>query len=475
MQVMEVTSLALGTTFPEPLFHKTGRKLLAARTTLTQTHVDALLRSGITTVYLATSAAEVLQHAEAKLNTVPVADLTVGMTAEADLMTPDGVVIIQLNEQVEEHHIAALRDSNITFLFAKPPADIEEVRKHLEEMARVATGKLDGLIRRGEYMRIPEARDPFIKEISTTAADVLNLNAVQLMRRRLSARLQPLYGQLETGRSPSHEPLEEIAKDLIDLMRTQPHQVSQLAMMTARREDYLPDHAVSVAVLSLAIATHMQLSKDMVQQVILGALIFDVGMLMVPKRIRQSSGTLTDADRQRVRTHPIFSVTMMEQITGLTPIPRLIGYQHHERLNGSGYPQATMQNSVSDFARIIAVADVFAASTNPRIYKSAKLPYNAMEELVFMAHKGQLDTRAVKAMLTAIGLFPVGSFVALSNGDSAQIIGANPTRIDRPLIRILQAGEPSGPSVDLVDPKYAHIKVTKAIPMPTLSAEKQSA
>ena len=474
MQILDVPSLKLGSSFAEPLFHKSGRKLLAARTTLTQAHVEALLRSGINQVYLASSTAEVLEHAKAQFNTVPVSDLAVGMTAEADLMTPDGVVIIQLNEQVEDHHIAALRDSGITCLYAKPAADMDAVRRHLEEMARVVTGRLDGLIRRGEYLRVPEARDPFLREVHTEPHDVLNINAVQLMRRRLSARLQPLYGLLETGRSPDHVLLEEIARDLLDLMRTEPRQVSQLAMMTARREDYLPDHAISVSVLSMAIGAHMGLAKEMVQEVILGALLFDVGMLMVPKRIRQSTGGLTDSDRQRVRGHPVYSVTIMEQITGLSPIPRLIGYQHHERLNGSGYPGGHQVDNVSEFARIIAVADVFAASTNPRSYKSAKLPYNAMEEVVIMAHKGLLDTRVVKALLTAIGLFPVGSYVALSNGDVAQVVGANAVRIDRPLVRIY-SGDAPGPTVDLVDAKYAHLKIVKAIPTPTLIGEKMPA
>jgi HD-GYP domain-containing protein (c-di-GMP phosphodiesterase class II) len=474
MQILEVASLKLGAAFPEPLFHKTGRKLLAARTTLTQLHVDALLRSGITLVYEATSAAEVLEHVNARLNTVNVADLAVGMTAEADLMTPDGVVMIQLNEQVEEHHIAALRDSGIVYLFAKPPADVDEVRKSLEDMARVVTNRLEGLIRRGEYLQAPESRDPFLKEVGSGAGDVLNLNGVHLMRRRLSARLQPLYGMLETGRSPAHEPLEEIARDLMDLMKSEPRQFSQLAMMTPRKEDYLPDHAISVAVLSMAIAAHLQLAKDMITQVILGALLFDVGMLMVPKRIRQSSGTLTDADRQRVRAHPIYSVTMMEQIPGITPIPRLMGYQHHERLSGGGYPVGAPVANVSDFARIVAVADVFAASTNPRSYKSAKLPYNAMEELVIMAHKGLLDTRVVKALLSAIGLFPVGSFVALSNGDTAQVVGANAARIDRPVLRLMAGGEEGGPVMDLLDEKYGGYRIVKAIPTPTLAGEKQA-
>ena len=212
----------------------------------------------------------------------------------------------------------------------------------------------------------------------------------------------------------------------------------------------------------------MNLSLAYVREVIMGALLFDVGMLMIPKRVRGGSGALIESDRERIQQHPIYSLTMMEQIPGLSPIPRMMGYQHHERLNGTGYPQHTQGPSISEFARIISVADIFAASTNPRSYKSSKLPYAAMEELVHLAHRALLDVRAVKALLSAIGLFPIGSYILLSNNMNAEVIGANENRIDRPLVTPLNpAGLPSGTLVDLSDPQYSHIKIVKAIPAPT--------
>jgi HD-GYP domain-containing protein (c-di-GMP phosphodiesterase class II) len=469
MQIFDVANLKPGKSFPEPLFHNSGRKLLSANTQVTQMHIDALARSGIRQVFMAESARAVLDFANTPASLVPVASLSLGTNVENDLLTPDGVVIIQQNEQVEDHHLAACRDSGIEFLIARPAADIESIRTTLHDLSRVLVTQIDALIKRGEFIRAPESRNPFLASItSTVSSETLNIGSIQLLRRRLSSRLQPIYGMLETGKQPAFNVLTEIAEDLLDLMRSEPRQFSQLALMTARRDDFLPDHAVSVAVLSMAIAAHMNLPLDMVKEVILGALLFDVGMLAVPKRIRASSGALSDADKQRVRQHPVFSLSMMEQVPGLTPIPRLMGYQHHERLKGQGYPAGVAGPAISDFARIVSVADVFAASINPRPYKTAKLPYNAMEELIHMAHKGLVDPRIVKAFLAAIGLFPVGSYVLLSNNLQAQVVGANPARIDRPLIRPL-GPDPTAelPLVDLADPRYHHLKVTKAIPAPT--------
>jgi HD-GYP domain-containing protein (c-di-GMP phosphodiesterase class II) len=475
MQIYDVSNLKIGGTYPQPLFHISGRKLLSASMQLTQQHVDALVRSGITQVFMADNARAVLDFAQTPANIIPVSSLVVGSTMESDLLTPDGVVIIQQNEQVEDHHIAALKDSGIDFLMSRPAADVEAIRSTLNDLARVVIGRLDSLIRRGEYLRAPEARDPFLGTINySPTVEILNINAVQLLRRRLSSRLQPVYGMLETGKQPNHQVLLDITQDLLGLMRSEPRQFAQLALMTAKRDDYLPDHAISVAVLSMAIAAHMNLSLEMVKEVIMGALLFDVGMLVVPKRIRSSSGVLSDADRQRVQQHPIYSLTMMEQIPGLSPIPRMMGYQHHERLNGKGYPAQCMSGGISEFARIVSVADVFAATTNPRAYKSQKLPYGAMEELVHMAHKGLLEPRVIKALLAAIGLFPVGSYVLLSNNMTAQVVGANATKIDRPLIRpIVPGGNPNAAGlVDLANLQYNHIKIIRAVPAPTVGDAK---
>jgi len=467
MQILDVAHLQPGKTFQHPLFHTTGRKLLAANTQLTRDHISALLRSGVEKVFMAESARDVLEFGEGPVKLLAVADLILGHTAETDLLTPDGAIIVQQNEQIEEHHIAALKDSGIDYVIVRPPADIEGLRATLHDLSRLVVGRVESQIRRGEYLRAPEAVSPLLDSIPrNSASNMLNLASVQVMRRRLSSRLQPVFGQLETGKSPNFQTLIDVADDLIDLMRTEPRQFSQLALMTARREDYLPDHALSVSVLSMAIATHMKLAHDLVREVIVGALLFDVGMLLVPKRIRTGSATLSELDRRRVHEHPIYSLTMMEQIPGLSPVPRIMGYQHHERLNGKGYPAAAAGELISEFSRVVSVADIYAATTNPRAYKSQKLPYNAVEELVHMAHKGFLDARVIKAFLAAIVLFPVGSWVLLSNNTQAQVVGANATRIDRPLVRPMLGASLGDSMVDLSLPEYGHIKITRAVPVP---------
>lgn len=468
MQILDVTTLTPGTVFLEPLFHASGRKLLAARTPLSQMHLDALIRSQITQVFLASSAQPVLALQKTPLVTVAIRDLAVGSVADCDLMTPDGVVMVHQNQQIEEHHVVALENSKTHFVIKRPAANMEAVQSAHRALSSVVTERIEGMLKRGEYLKAPESRDPLRNQIKATLnIEVLNISAINTMRRRLSSRLNPVFGMLETGKQTSVEVLETIATDLLDLMRMEPRQFAQLALMAQKRDDYLPDHAISVAVLSMAIGTQMGLSLEHVRQVIIGALLCDVGMLAVGKRIRTGTDALTEPDRERVNEHPILSVSMMEQMPSLTAIPRIIAYQHHERLNGNGYPCKTKAELVSEFARIVAVADVFGAITNHRGYREAKLPYIAMEELVRMTNAQLLDPKPVKALLAAIGLFPVGSFIILDTGITAQVVGSNPARIDRPLICPLKdSGDYAEGLIDLASPGNDRLKIVKAVHPP---------
>jgi HD-GYP domain-containing protein (c-di-GMP phosphodiesterase class II) len=473
MQILDVANLKSGRSFSQPLFHSSGRKLLSAKAVLTQEHIDAMARSGIKQVFMAESARPVVEFGSKTATMVAVASLVLNSVAETDLLSPDGVVVIQQNEQVEEHHLVALRDSQIEFLIARPAADIDSVRGSLDVLSHVVVARMQNLIDRGEFTRAPESRAAFINGIRIPpSVEPLDINVLQAFRKKLALKLQPVFGMLETGNQPSLRVLQEITDELLKFMRSEPRQFPQLALMTVRREDHLPDHAISVAVLSMAIATQMKLALDTIREVVMGALLCDVGMLAIPKRIRASSSQLTHGERQRMQQHPIYSLTMLELVPGLSPIARLMALQHHERLNGGGYPQSALGPAISDYARIAAVADIFAASTNPRAYKSQKLPYMSVEELVLMAHKGILDTRVVKAFLAAIGIFPVSSFVILSDNTAAQIVGTN-AKIDRPLVRPVPSGGSvkALPILDLSAPQHAHLKIVRAIPDPSKSPE----
>src|SRR5579864_1920470 len=165
MQILDVANLKHGRIFPHTLFHSSGRKLLAPKAILTQEHIDAMIRSGIKQVFLAESARAVLEFGNKTVDMVAVSSLVLNTTSETELLTPDGTVIIQQSEQVEEHHLAALRDSNIEFLISRPAADIDSIRGSLDVLSHVVVSRMQNLINRGEYIRAPESRTSLLSTI----------------------------------------------------------------------------------------------------------------------------------------------------------------------------------------------------------------------------------------------------------------------------------------------------------------------
>jgi HD-GYP domain-containing protein (c-di-GMP phosphodiesterase class II) len=201
-----------------------------------------------------------------------------------------------------------------------------------------------------------------------------------------------------------------------------------------------------------------------VKDVGLAGLVYDLGMLLVPERIRAGTEKLADVDRARVQRHPIFSLSMIQSIQTVPPIIQLAALQHHERENGTGYPRGTRRDNVCDYARVLAVADSFAAATQHRTYRKPKLPYIAMEETLRSTTNMALWKPAVRALLEAAGLFPVGSYVKLSNGRNAHVLASNPKQLDRPTIQPLdETGKPTGDAVDLASKKPGELSVVRPL------------
>src|SRR5690606_28994567 len=162
---------------------------------------------------------------------------------------------------------------------------------------------------------------------------------------------------------------------------------------------------------------------------------YDLGMLLVPERIRTGAQQLTEIDRGRVQRHPVFTLAMLEMVEGVPLIVRVASYQHHERENGSGYPRGARREQGCAYARVLAVADSFAAATEPRSYRKPKLPYIAMEETLRSTATMVFWKPASRALVQAAGLFPVGSYVKLSDSSNAHVIAANAKALDRPTVQ----------------------------------------
>ena len=172
-----------------------------------------------------------------------------------------------------------------------------------------------------------------------------------------------------------------------------------------------------------------------------------------------------------IKKHPIYSLEMLQNVSSLPRVVSVIAYQVHERFNGTGYPRGRKGNSIHLFARILQIADAFIGMTSPRPYRPPMMRYAAMECLIRQAKERYVDPEVVRALLKIQSLFPIGSFVTLTDGSVAQVVRRNQDYYTEPIVARVQDSQ--GNSVDpeddsnLIDLREADgLGVQQALPTP---------
>ena len=445
MERIRISSLASGQVFAQNLYSVTGQKLLGCNVPLTETHVELLHRCGEMEVVLAEGSDELV--AAGLLRRFDSTQLAVGQRLRGSLVSSTGSLLLEQGQEVEPHHLDAVAAGGRAFLVDKPGPDPRR------ERLLIADALVEDLLADAKLVnpRVTAQTGSYWVQAVDPAAWPQPAQLFEYRARAVES-LRLTYAHIEAGLESPVSTFDPILDGLLDRLAAHPSRFTQLALLCPRREDYLPDHAITVCVLAMSIAAQLRWARADVRQVGLAAMIFDLGMLLVPERIRIGASDLTDVDRARVHRHPVFSVAMARTISDMPTPVRLAALQHHERENGSGYPRGSRRDTNGDLARVLAVADVFAAATEARGYRKPKLPYIAMEETLRAASLMALWKPAARALVQAAGLFPVGSYVRLSDGRNAHVIGADPTHIDRPLVRPLDVdGRPKGDAILLAD------------------------
>lgn len=229
-------------------------------------------------------------------------------------------------------------------------------------------------------------------------------------------------------------------------------------LQTKRPDSYFEQHSLNTVVLSMSIATAMGYSEDQVTQLGVGALFKDIGMRNVPQELVLANRRITPSEHVDIQKHTIAGLNTLQKAGGLPSFVRLLVYQHHERVDGRGYPKARRKTVIHSFSRIVAVADAYDSLTSARPWRPAMHPYRAMETLL-RGSEIYYDNAVLRALLDYLSLFPVGSLMKLGSGDIVRIVAPNPGRYHHPVVYVLDPAPGSGLEaqqiVDLTeDPQY---------------------
>jgi HD-GYP domain-containing protein (c-di-GMP phosphodiesterase class II) len=204
-------------------------------------------------------------------------------------------------------------------------------------------------------------------------------------------------------------------------------------------EDFIFHHSVSVSLLSGYLGHKMGYSDDWVQ-ISLAGLLSDCGMAKVDPKILMKKSPLTLKELHEIKQHPTYSFQMLKKIPVVKEGVKIAVAQHHERMDGSGYPLGVKGEKIHAYAKIIAVADVYQAMISKRPYRSKQSPFRVLEQII-QDNFGKFDIQVVHALTSCLANFSVGTKVKLSNNQIAEIVFIDPKLPTRPMVKLCNTSE----------------------------------
>lgn len=303
---------------------------------------------------------------------------------------------------------------------------IERVRVRREQFAR----------REREYEKDTAVAGDILKTIASRPADA-------------HAQARTLVGRVVTG-------LIGAESEVIHLVNSKAKDAGEAS------------HSISVMVLSLLLGKAMKLSEEELRCVGMGALLHDAGKSEVPQRILRSNSR-TQPEEEFYRAHVGYGIKVVAGIRDLAAPVRNIIACHHERWDGSGYPNRLAAEKIPKLARLVALANRYDNLCNPFDIKQAKTPAETITHL-FKKEGPHFQTDMLQAFVKTLGVYPPGSFVALSNGAVGLVIESNSADILHPLLMLHDAEVPRAEAI-LLDLRDTDLAVVSAVNPATLPLE----
>ena len=253
----------------------------------------------------------------------------------------------------------------------------------------------------------------------------------------------------------SIDSLYDLVADVVEDMVEKPDNPINVTTLQNDQE-FVYNHCLSVAVMSLAMGQVMGLSTYELMQLGRCAVLHDLGKFMISPDILLKNDILTEAEEAEMRTHAELGYDSLKLWNVCTENERMAIFSHHERLDGSGYPEGLVGDKIPLWGRIIAVAEVYDVMTNPRPPILPKSPTKTSEYL--LAHSNIFfDADVVQALHARVEFYPLGSFVLLSDGQYALVTKSKNSL--RPEIRVLNVNR----AADLSDPSNSNIDIEKIV------------
>lgn len=232
--------------------------------------------------------------------------------------------------------------------------------------------------------------------------------------------------------------VKAVVKECVEHILENPSAMLWLARIKDS-DEYTAEHCLRVGILSIALGRELGLMPLELEQVGICGMLHDVGKLKIPDEILNKPGKLTEEEFTIMRRHSIEGRKLLMSNRETPPAAVDVAYNHHERMDGGGYPRGLKAHQIPFFAKLIAVVDAYDAINSDRVYSKGRSTMESLR-ILFDAANSQFDEEIVLAFIRMIGIFPPGEIVELTNGEVAIITACSPEHKLKPrLLRVLDS------------------------------------
>lgn len=281
--------------------------------------------------------------------------------------------------------------------------------------------------------------------VAEGAGDRERLEAVRTFLAGYTDYVDGLYSRYVTNSELKYNDLCEKMRQICESLNENRRFILRGLSMVEPNKNYLISHAVNTSVFSILLGSALKIPLPRLIELGAAAVLHEIGMVKLPPNLFMTTKQLTPEERRRITAHTILGFNILKEQQVPLPV-QLATLEHHERMNGGGYPRAMTGDQISLYAKIIMVACSYDAVTTARPFRDARESHEGILDLLRNEGK-QYDDLIIKALVFTLSIYPIGSYVLLTNGKRAVVIDTSPDNPRFPIVQILGASNPDGTEV----------------------------